>query len=101
MGQYKINSLNHFNFTHVGTRYSDSVIKEPESERCMSLITSQGNNAGYSTLSCDAESDSFSCDYSQIEDEEPYRGNIENFLGLSLTYLHIILIHLRFLITFF
>ena len=90
MGQYKINSLNHFNFTHVGTRYSDSVIKEPVSERCMSLITSQGNNAGYSTLSCDAESDSFSCDYSQIEDEESYRGNIENFLGLSLTYLHII-----------
>ena len=30
----------------------------------------------------------FSCDYSQIEDEEPYRGNIENFLAYHLlTYI--------------
>ena len=74
MGQFKINSLNHFNFTHIGTRYSDSVIKEPSSERCMTLIASNGNNAGYSTMPCDAESNGFTCDYSQTKDDEPFRG---------------------------
>ena len=74
MGLHKINSLNHFNFTNVGTRYSDSVIKEPSSERCMTLIASPGGNAGYNTMPCDAESDTFTCDYSEIEVGEPYIG---------------------------
>lgn len=40
----------------------------------MTLIASPGGNAGYSTMACGARADSFTCDYSDIKNEEPYRG---------------------------